>query len=75
MVQTRTPHCARSRASGSVMPTHAAPLEAEYASWPTWPSNAATEAVLTITPRSPSLDADGSASSRAMRAAASRITL
>ena len=42
---------ARSRAIGSVIPTMP-PLEAEYAAWPIWPSKAATEAVLTITPRS-----------------------
>ncbi len=35
------------------MPT-TPPFEAEYAIWPTWPSNAAIEAVLTQTPRSPS---------------------
>jgi hypothetical protein len=29
----------------------------EYASWPTWPSKAATDAVLSITPRSPSASA------------------
>ena len=34
------------------MPT-TPPLEAEYAAWPIWPSNAATLAMLTIAPRSP----------------------
>ena len=33
------------------MPT-TPPLDAEYAAWPIWPSNAATDAVLTMTPRS-----------------------
>src|SRR4249919_1145694 len=53
MVITRTPMRPNSRAIGSVMPT-TPPFEAEYAAWPIWPSKAATEAVLTITPRSPS---------------------
>jgi hypothetical protein len=34
------------------MPT-TPPLDAEYAACPIWPSNAATEAMLTIAPRSP----------------------
>ena len=34
------------------MPT-TPPLDAEYAAWPIWPSKAATEARLTIAPRSP----------------------
>ena len=46
------------------------PLDAEYAAWPIWPSNAATEAVLTITPRPPS-----TGSVAAIAAAARRITL
>ena len=29
------------------------PFDAEYDAWPIWPSNAATEAMLTIAPRSP----------------------
>src|ERR671910_1098344 len=49
IVQTRTRADARSRAAGSVMPT-TPPLEAEYASWPIWPSYAAIDAVITITP-------------------------
>ena len=39
---------------GRVMPA-IPPLEAEYAAWPIWPSKAATEAVLMIAPRTPSL--------------------
>src|SRR5213594_1928035 len=53
IVTTRTPSSARSRATGRVMPTMP-PLDAEYAAWPICPSNAATEAVLMTTPRSPS---------------------
>ena len=53
MVSTRMFALARSRAIGSVMPT-TPPFEAEYAAWPIWPSYAATDAVLMITPRSPS---------------------
>ena len=52
-VITRTPMRANSRAIGSVMPT-TPPFDAEYAAWPIWPSNAAIDAVFTITPRSPS---------------------
>src|SRR5215831_3227287 len=52
MVHTRIASRERSRATGSVMPT-TPPFDAEYAAWPIWPSKAATEAVLTITPRSP----------------------
>src|SRR5689334_14719 len=52
IVMTRMPERASSRASGSVMPTTPA-FDALYAAWPIWPSNAATDAVLTITPRSP----------------------
>src|SRR5688572_5583856 len=50
---TRMPNMANSRAIGSVMAA-TAPLVAEYAAWPTWPSNAATDEVWMITPRSPS---------------------
>ena len=39
-VLMRMPDLASSRAIGSVMPTMAA-LDAEYAAWPIWPSNAA----------------------------------
>jgi len=52
-VITRMPKRASSRAIGRVMPT-TPPLDAEYAAWPIWPSKAATDAVFTITPRSPS---------------------
>ena len=52
-VFTRMPMRANSRASGSIMPT-TPPFDAEYAAWPIWPSNAAIDAVLTMTPRSPS---------------------
>src|SRR3954468_15651637 len=69
IVQTRINLSARSRAIGNVMPT-TPPLEALYAAWPICPSNAATDAVLTITPRSPST---GSVSTIA--AAARRMTL
>ena len=55
---------------GSVIDT-IPPFEAEYAAWPICPSKAATDAVLTITPRSPS--ASGGAS--AMAAADRRRTL
>ena len=53
IVLTRMPSPIRSRAIGSVMPTMPA-FEAEYDAWPIWPSCAATDAVLTIAPRSPS---------------------
>src|SRR3954447_13473612 len=69
MVQTRISLSARSRAIGNVMPT-TPPFDALYAAWPICPSNAATDAVLTMTPRSPST---GSVST--MAAAASRMTL
>src|SRR3954470_20156910 len=69
IVHTRMSLSARSRAIGSVMPT-TPPFDALYAAWPICPSNAATDAVLTMTPRSPST---GSVSTIA--AAASRITL
>ena len=49
---TRTPIRANSRAIGSVIAT-IPPFEAEYAACPICPSNAATDAVLTMTPRSP----------------------
>ena len=62
MVTTRMPWRERSRAAGRVSPT-SPPLEAEYATWPIWPSKAAIEAVLMITPRLPAssgaLDAIG----------------
>ena len=51
IVTTRIADCARSRATGSVIPATPA-LDAPYAAWPICPSNAATEAVLMITPRS-----------------------
>src|SRR3954468_6319335 len=69
IVHTRMSLSARSRAIGSVMPT-TPPFDALYAAWPIWPSSAATDAVLTMTPRSPST---GSPSTTA--ATASRITL
>src|SRR3954468_9839132 len=69
IVQTRISLSARSRAIGNVMPT-TPPFDALYAAWPICPSNAATDAVLTMTPRSPST---GSVST--MAAVASRITL
>src|SRR4051812_12860471 len=69
IVHTRMNLSARSRAIGSGMPT-TPPLDALYAAWPICPSNAATDAVLTITPRSPST---GSLSTIA--ATASRMTL
>ena len=47
------------------------PFDAAYAGWPIWPSNAAIDAVLMMTPRSPL----GSGVFCAMAAAASRITL
>src|SRR6185312_14819368 len=53
IVITRMPDRASSRAIGSVMPTTPA-FDALYAAWPICPSNAATDAVLTMTPRSPS---------------------
>ena len=53
IVLTRIPCFAKSRATGNVIPT-IPPLEAEYAAWPRCPSNAATLAVLMITPRVPS---------------------
>src|SRR5271169_2704085 len=66
----RMPTTARSRASGSVSPT-TPPLDDEYATWPIWPSSAATEAVFTMAPRQPS----PSASWRLIFVAASRQTL
>src|SRR3954468_6978423 len=69
IVHTRMSLSARSRAMGSVMPT-TPPFDALYAAWPICPSNAATDAVLTMTPRSPST---GSLST--MAAGASRMTL
>ena len=42
----------RSRAIGNVIPT-TPPLDAEYEAWPICPSNAATDAMLQIEPRSP----------------------
>ena len=47
------------------------PFEDAYAAWPIWPSKAATDAVQTMMPRSPSV----SGSSVDMAAAASRIAL
>ena len=52
MVFTRMPSVMRSRAIGKVMPTMPA-FDAEYATCPICPSTAATDAVLTIAPRSP----------------------
>ena len=66
MVITRIPKRASSRAAGSVR-LAMAPLDAEYAAWPICPSNAATEAVLMITPRSPSAFASVSAMAAAAR--------
>ena len=51
---TLTPIWASSRAIGRVIAT-TPPFEAEYAACPIWPSYAATEAVETMTPRSPSI--------------------
>jgi hypothetical protein len=53
IVQTRMPTAARSRAAVRVRAT-TPPFDAEYAACPIWPSNAAIDAVLTMTPRSPS---------------------
>ena len=47
------------------------PLDAAYAGWPIWPSNAAIDAVLMMTPRSPA----SSGAFSVITAAASRITL
>jgi NAD(P)-dependent dehydrogenase (short-subunit alcohol dehydrogenase family) len=49
---TRMSRAANSRASGRVIAA-TPPFEAEYAACPICPSKAATDAVLTITPRSP----------------------
>src|SRR5690606_9785022 len=68
-VSTRAFLFARSRAAPKVMPTTPALAEA-YGIWPTWPSHAATEAVSTHAPRSPS-----TASFFAIRVAARRRTL
>ena len=70
MVLTRTPKRASSRAAGSVIAA-TPPFDAAYAAWPTWPSVAATEAVLTMTPRS----APASGSRPIMSAAARRMAL
>ena len=48
-MHTRMPVLERSLAIGRVIPTMA-PLLAEYAACPIWPSKAATLAVLTMTP-------------------------
>ncbi len=53
MPTTRMPKRASSRASGSTMPWTAA-FDVPYATCPTWPSKAATEAVWISRPRSPS---------------------
>jgi hypothetical protein len=53
IVLTRMPIRANSRANGNIIPT-TPPLDAEYGAWPICPSNAATDAVLIMTPRSPS---------------------
>src|SRR6185312_16957134 len=69
MVTTRMPLRASSRAIGSVRPT-SPPFDALYAACPICPSYAATDAVKTITPRSPPplgvLRAIASAARRAM---------
>src|SRR6185437_12847528 len=69
MVTTRMPFRASSRAIGSVSPT-SPPFDALYAACPICPSYAATDAVKTITPRSPPplgvLRAIASAARRAM---------
>ena len=70
IVHTRMPAAERSRAAVSVSAT-TPPFDAEYAAWPIWPSYAATDAVLTITPRSPS----SSGSFADIPDAASRSTL
>src|SRR5262245_60193896 len=67
---TRIPCRPSSRASGSVRLT-TPPFDAAYAACPIWPSYAAFDAVLTITPRSPS----GVGSFPTIAAAASRMTL
>src|SRR4051794_14716442 len=69
IVFTRIAQLARSRAATKVMPWTPA-LDAEYDVCPICPSNAATEAVSTIAPRSPS-----SISLPLIRAADSRSTL
>ena len=68
IVFSRIADADRSRATGRVMPT-TPPLDAEYAAWPIWPSKAATLAMFTIAPRSPSR----SGSSLLISVAASRI--
>src|SRR5580692_5241420 len=78
-VLTRMPTAARSRATGRVSPTMP-PLDAEYAAWPTWPSNAATDAMLTMAPRVPSASdgcvlAIAAAAWRSMLNVPSRLTL
>jgi hypothetical protein len=69
IVLTRICQLARSRAATSVIPWTAA-FEALYDVWPICPSNAATEAVRTHAPRSPSM-----MSFRLIAAAHSRRTL
>lgn len=53
IVTALIPYLARSRDKGSVRDAMA-PLDAEYATWPGWPSNAAEDATRIRTPRSPS---------------------
>src|SRR3990170_4663200 len=69
IVMTRMWCQANSRESGRVMAT-TPPFDAEYAGWPIWPSKAATDAVITTTPRS---SRRGSVS--CIAAAVSRIAL
>ena len=71
IVQIRIPNLPKSRAIGNVIPTTPA-LLAEYAAWPICPSNAATDAVFTITPLSP---VSGSASFCDIARAHNRNTL
>ena len=67
---TRMPKRPNSLAAGNVIAA-IPPLDAAYAVWPIWPSKAAAEAVVTITPRSPS----ASGSLFCMKPAARRSTL
>src|ERR1700722_128442 len=66
------PYWERSRAAGSVIPT-TPPFDAEYAICPTWPSNAAIDAVWMHTPRSPS--SPGSLAIIALDARRSRLNV
>eukprot|EP01139_Manchomonas_bermudensis_P002130 Amastigsp_a3795_64.p3 type:complete len:175 gc:universal Amastigsp_a3795_64:80-604(+) len=58
IVHERMPWVMNSRAR-TIVSARMAPLLLAYEAWPTWPSNAATDAVLMSTPRSPAASVMG----------------